>query len=117
MKNDVVKAARNLETDLMYGNPLKAEFVERRDIETLIAYVNKKVKKAKKKAEKRTSELTRGDTVKVLIDVPGAYASSGDIGKLAETRDHPAGFVWGVRFPSRAAVVYFKREELEKVNQ
>lgn len=116
MKNEVIKAARNLETDLMYGNPLKAEFVERRDIETLIAYVNKKVKKAKKKAEKRTAELTRGDTVKVIVDVPGANVTSGETGKLAETREHPGGFDFGLQFPSRTAVVYFKRDELEKIN-
>jgi hypothetical protein len=112
MKDKVKDAIRNIETDLMYGNPDGLDAVSRHDVETLLAYGKKRLNKIKN----RTDELAVGDKVKLRID--WSEFEEGTVGKVVSFRDdnNDENFPWGLKLPGRTATVYFAREEVEKLN-
>jgi hypothetical protein len=112
MKDKVKDAIKNIETDLMYGNPGSLDAVSRWDVETLLKYTKKRLKKA----ENRTTDLEIGDKAALRID--WSEFEEGTVGKVVKHRDdnNDENFPWGLQLPGRSAVVYFAREELEKVN-
>lgn len=109
MKDKVKDAVRNIETDLMYGDPFALDAVSRADVETLLTYVKKRLAKS----ESRSSDLAVGAKVKLRIDWHDF--EEGHVGKIVKYRDENE-YKWGVQLTGRMALVYFKREELEKAN-